>query len=123
VVTRAFTDRQAADIRRALRHAEAATGLRFSVYVGAAGGEPGEFARSLHAALGADADRAVLVFVDPDARTMRIVTGERARAALDDRTCAIAVMSMTASFGVGDLTDGICDGVHMLAEHARSRNE
>lgn len=118
-MTRAFTERQAADIHRALRHAETATGLRFSVYVGLADGEPGTFARSLHARLGADAVRAVLVFVDPDSRTMRIVTGERARTALDDRTCAIAAMSMTASFGVGDLTDGICDGLHMLAEHAR----
>jgi uncharacterized membrane protein YgcG len=116
---RAFTDRQADDITRVMSRAEKMTGLRYSVYVGPATGAARDFARGLHARLGADAGRAVLVFVDPDGRALEIVTGAAARKLLDDRTCALAAMSMVTSFAVGDLTDGIRDGINMLAEHAR----
>lgn len=116
---RAFTDGQTDDITRLLHRAEKATGLRYSVYVGAATGPVRDFARGLHARLGAGSRRAVLIFVDPEARALEIVTGLDARELLDDRTCALVAMSMVASFAVGDLTDGIRDGINMLAEHAR----
>jgi uncharacterized membrane protein YgcG len=119
-MVRAFTDRQTDDITRVIGRAEKATGLRFSVYVGPCTGAARDFARGLHSRLGADARRAVLVFVDPDGRALEIVTGPQARELLDDRTCALAAMSMVTSFAVGDLTDGIRDGINMLAEHARN---
>ncbi len=111
--------RQRDDIKRAIQLARQASGVRFSVYVGAAEGDYRGFARKLHAALGAEAPHAVLVFVDPGARRLEIVTGPEARRQLDDRSCALAAMSMTTAFTAGDLAGGIASGVQMLAEHAR----
>lgn len=114
----AFTDRQAADIRRAIEHAEAETGMRFSVYVGGGSGEP-DFPRRVHAAVGPGAARTVLVYVDPAARVAEVVTGEQTRWLLDDRTCGLAVMSMATAFSVGDLSSGICGAINLLREQAR----
>ena len=116
---RAFTERQESDIRNVIRRAEAETGLHFSVYVGRAEGDARRFARALHASLGDRVGDAVLLFVDPDGHAMEIVTGPRARRLLDDRTCALAAMTMTTSFSVGDLVAGICDGINLLVEHGR----
>jgi uncharacterized membrane protein YgcG len=114
----AFTDRQAADIRRTIDQAEAQTGVRFSVYVGG-GAADRTFARRIHATLGSAAARTVLFVVDPEARVAEIVTGEQIRWLVDDRACGLAIMSMATSFSVGDLTAGICDGINMLRERAR----
>ncbi|MQA86646.1 MAG: DUF5130 family protein [Streptosporangiales bacterium] len=116
---RAFTDRQASEIRDLLRRADQETGLRFSVYVGAAEGDSRDYARRLHAALGTDSSSAVLIFIDPGAHQLEIVTGADSCRRLDDRTCALAAMSMSTAFSVGDLTGGIVSGVSMLADHAR----
>lgn len=115
---RAFTDRQVADIRRTIEHAQDETGTRFSVYVGG-GAADRAFARRLHAALGAAAPHTVLFVVDPEARAVEIVTGAYARARVDDQTCGIAALSMATSFSVGHLVGGICDGINMVRERAR----
>ena len=119
-----FTDNERAEIDRVLRAAYEQTGLRFSVWVGsaAADGASGggrEHARRLHAALGREATESVLVSVDPSARRLEVVTGVGARQRLSDRTCALAAMTMTSSFEVDDLANGITSGVNMLVEHAR----
>jgi uncharacterized membrane protein YgcG len=115
----AFSQRQRDEIVRAIQRAEQQCGLRFSVYVGAVEGTPRAYARRLHAALGAEAPRSVLVLVDPSTRALEIVTGEFAKRWVDDRATALAAMSMTASFAAGDLHGGIVQGVQQLAEHAR----
>lgn len=115
----AFSARQREDITRAIAQAKQACGVRFSVYVGPAEGDSRGFARRLHAALGPDASHAVLVFVDPANRRLEVVTGPEARRQLDDRSCALAGMSMTTAFVSGDLAGGIVNGLRMLAEHAR----
>lgn len=115
----AFGPRQQDDIVRALRSAQAVSGLRMSVYVGTLGPDPRAQARRLHAALRPDPGSAVLVAVDPGQRRLEIVTGAAAARQLDDRSCALAAASMTSAFLAGDLTGGIVTGVQMLAEHAR----
>ena len=72
----------------------------------------------LHAALGADADLGVLVFVEPDARRVEVVTGETAQRRLDDRAAGLASLSMATSFAGGDLTGGIVNGLRMMAQAA-----
>lgn len=114
----AFTQRQADQIRHALAGARAETGLLFSVYIGPAEGDVREYALRLHAALGADADIAVLTLIEPEARKVEIVTGETARRRLDDRAAALASLSMATSFAGGDLAGGIVNGVRMLAQSA-----
>jgi uncharacterized membrane protein YgcG len=115
----AFTERQEQEIARALRVAREESGLHFSVFVGKAEGQPRAYAERLHTALGATAPSAVLVFVDPASRRLEIVTGDEARRRLDDRAAALAALSMTTSFAVGDLTAGLVIGVRMLADAAR----
>ncbi len=103
-------------IARIVRQAHEATDLQFSVVVGAADTAPRVFAGRLLAALGADAKVGVLVFVDPAARQVEIVTGAEAHNRIDDRACALAAISMSTSFAVGDLTGGLTDGLRMLAQ-------
>ncbi len=117
-----FPPRQQEEIRRSIRLARETSSLPVSVYVGALAGKPRETARRLHAKL-PDAASAVLVAVDPTDRQVEILTGAEVRRRLDDRSCALAAMSMTSAFQVGDLAGGIADGVRVLAEHARAPRE
>jgi hypothetical protein len=114
-----FTERQLADIKRAVTIAATETGLRFAVHVGALGEQPRSRAVALHAELGADAPSSVLVAVDPGERQLEVVTGATARRDLDDYACGLGAMAMTAQFGAGDLTGGLVNGLRTLAEHAR----
>ncbi|RJK97119.1 DUF5130 family protein [Vallicoccus soli] len=116
----AFTEREAEDIRRALRVAEQVSGLAFSVYVGNVPGEDARSgARELHAQL-PDPARSVLLTIDPGARTIEVVTGSEAVRRVDDRSCSLATMSMSSAFAGGDLAGGIAEGVRMLGDHAHS---
>lgn len=114
----AFSERQREDIVRAIRLAQEQSELRYSVYVGALDGESRGRAQTLHGAL-VDAERSVLLAVDPSVRRLEIVTGPLARRWLDDRACALAAVSMTSSFEAGNLAGGIVDGLRALAEHSR----
>jgi uncharacterized membrane protein YgcG len=115
----AFSDRQRDDIVRAIQLGRRSSGVNFSVYVGAAEGPARAYAKRRHAELGAEAGDSVLIFVDPGARSLEIITGSRARRWVDDRACALAAMTMTSSFAAGNLAGGIAQGVQLLAEHAR----
>ncbi len=115
----AFTDRQREDIARAVRIAEADTGLAFSIYVGTLDDDTRSRALELHAGLGADASRSTLIAVDPGGRQLEIVTGHEAKRWLDDYACGLGAISMTTQFTAGDLPGGIINGLRTLAEHAR----
>lgn len=115
----AFSPRQREDIVRAIQIAGRQSGLHCSVYVGRAEGPPRAYARARHAELGAEAPDSVLVFVDPATRSLEIVTGSRARRWVDDRTAALAAMTMTSAFAAGNLAGGIVQGLQVIAEHAR----
>ena len=115
----AFSSRQSDDITRAIRLAQDASGLQYSVYVGALEGDTRPAAQALHASLGAAAANTVLVAVDPAARRLEVVTGSLARRSLDDRSCALAALTMTSQFALGDLAGGIVNGLRTMAEHAR----
>ncbi|HYN76043.1 MAG TPA: DUF5130 family protein [Candidatus Limnocylindria bacterium] len=115
----AFSARQSDRIDRAVRQAHEESGLSFSVFVGDLGADARPAARGLHASLGDRADTSVLVAVDPGARRLEVVTGSVAHRALDDRSCALAALTMTSQFAMGDLPGGIVNGLRTLAEHAR----
>ena len=111
-----FTDGQVREISRACATAGSETGLKFSVYVGPIDGDIRDQAERLHAALGPDAPRAVLVVVAPGDRQLEVVTGKESARRLSDRACALAALSMTTAFSGGDLAGGIMNGVRMLAD-------
>lgn len=115
----AFSARQSDDITRAIRLAREESGLLYSVYVGVLEGDTRATAEAQHASLGSRAAETVLIAVDPAARRLEVVTGAVAKKSLDDRSCALAALTMTSQFGMGDLSGGIVNGLRTLAEHAR----
>jgi hypothetical protein len=115
----AFNDAQRAELERVVANADRLTGLSFLLHVGRLdGGRAG--AEALLAGSGDRAADTVLVAVDPASRDLHIVTGSRAAARIDDRTCALAALAMTSAFAAGDLVGGIRDGVTLLANHGRA---
>jgi uncharacterized membrane protein YgcG len=113
----AFTPDQLYDIERAVRNAEEASGLHFSVYVGGADSETRPFAQELLNELD-DPDHTVLVYVDPAGRRLEIVTGAEAKRQLSDTAAGLAALTMQTSFATGDLTGGLVTGVQQLGTNA-----
>lgn len=113
----AFTPEQLSELERAVRYAEGVSGLHFSVYVGRSDSETRSFALDLLNQLD-DPDHTVLVYVDPAARRLEIVTGSAARRQLDDSQAGLAALSMQTSFAAGDLTGGLATGIQQLGDHA-----
>jgi uncharacterized membrane protein YgcG len=113
-----FTPRQLARLDEALTLSSRETGLDFSVWVGQMDEPTREFAEHLHMGLGDKAANGVLVAVSPGQRVLHIVTGEQSSRRLPDRSCALAALSMRASFSLGDLVGGIVSGLRMLSDQA-----
>ena len=67
--------------------------------------------------------RSVLVQVDPERRTLEIVTGEGVRRVLDNRAAGLAALSMQSAFAAGDLTRGLLAGRQQLGQLARGAEE
>ena len=112
-----FSTRQLLRIDEALRLADKATGLVFSIFVGALDEPVREHAERLHRQL-ADPDSAVLIALSPNQRLLEVVTGREARKRILDRDAKLAALSMVAAFGVGDLAGGIINGLDQLASRA-----
>ena len=104
-------------VDEALRLADAATGLTFSVYIGDLGDTPRDTAEHLLGQL-SEPDTGVLVAVSPNERQLEIVTGSIARRRILDRDAKLAALSMAASFAGGDLAGGVLSGLDQLASHA-----
>jgi hypothetical protein len=113
-----LTPSDCAAIDRAVQNAEVSCGFDFSVYVGSSDGDPRAHAESLHAQL-ASPSRSVLVFVDPVARLLEIVTGADVRRQLDDAEVGLSALNMQTAFAAGDFAGGIATGLQQLADHAR----
>jgi len=114
----AFTDAQRSEIDRAVAEAETETGWAFAIGVGPSPVEGRTYAEGLHAAL-PDPARSILIQVDPDRRTLEIVTGSEVRRLVDNRAAALVAVSMQSTFAGGDLTRGLSSGVRQLADLAR----
>ncbi len=113
-----LSETQRAALSKVVQRARSISGYCFGIYVGplVAGRES---AIAQHAVL-PDPTSAVLVAVDPTARTIEIVTGRTVAVDLDDRACQLATLSMKSCFAADDLVGGLRDGVTLLAEHARA---
>jgi hypothetical protein len=112
-----FTSRQLARLDEALTLSSRECGLTFSVYVGALEPPTRGHAEQLFERL---TPSSVLLAVSPGQRVMHIVTGEQSAERLPNRACALAALTMRASFTSGDLTGGIINGLRMLADSAGS---
>jgi uncharacterized membrane protein YgcG len=113
-----LNNRQRAKVARAVRAAEEWTGLEFCVYLGPAEGDARAQAEALMAELGLTERPAVLLLVAPEARRLEILTSPAAARRISDHEADLAAVSMSASFGVGDIAGGIAEGVRLLAQFA-----
>jgi uncharacterized membrane protein YgcG len=113
-----FTQREVDEMARAADAAGERCGLRFSVFVGQAEGDPATYAQRLLAALGPDASRAVLLLVDPQARRVEIVAGTQATQLVDDRACRMAILAMTSALPDGAIVDAVVTGLRVLGDAA-----
>jgi uncharacterized membrane protein YgcG len=118
-MAREFTAAQRVSLDQAIRAAERVSRCEFSVFVGAAEGDPRRYAERLHASLSTPA-RSVLLMVDPAARVIEVVTGSEVRRVLGDQEVALAVLEMRTDFAAGDLVRGLRRGITMLAMSARA---
>jgi hypothetical protein len=115
----AFTAAQLERLDRSRRLAEASTGIRFSVRVGAVSADVESEAERMLAGLVDGSDEpAVLILVSPGQRFVRVVTTPAARRRVGDNAANLAVLAMTSSFGVGDLVGGIVNGLRQLSDVA-----
>ena len=106
------------DLTRSVKLAREISGLAFGVYIGELPqGRESAFAR--HAQLPAP-ESAILVAVDPDARTIDIVTGKEAHISLDDRSCDFATLAFVSCANAGDIVGGVREALIVMAEHARA---
>ena len=110
-----FTSRQLSRLDEALTLSSRECGLTFSVYVGALEAPTRAHAERLFERL---TPSAVLIAVSPGQRVVHVVTGEESAQRLPNRACALAALTMRASFSSGDLTGGIVNGLRMLADSA-----
>ena len=113
----ALSSAQEASLQRSLAIAREVSGICFGLRIGSLP-DGRDSAIAAHAQL-PDAAQAVLVAVDPAARSIEIVTGTGVVDHLDDRSCELAILSMRSGFLAGDLVRGIKDGIDLLAQHAR----
>ncbi|MGI8696114.1 MAG: DUF5130 family protein [Mycobacteriales bacterium] len=113
-----FSPKELARLDEAISMSSAETGLYFTVYVGALDVPTRGSAARLHAQLGSLAPQAVVIAVSPGQGVVEVVTGIESGRRLPDRACSLAVLSMTAAFGAGDLTGGLVTGMRMLSDQA-----
>ncbi len=115
----AFTHDQLDRLEGARAAAEAQTGIRFTVRVGAVDCNADLFAEQALANLvDTTRDPAVLLLVSPGQRFARIVTTHAAKGRISDQAAGLAVLTMISSFTLGDLVGGIVNGLYQLADVA-----
>jgi hypothetical protein len=112
-----FTPSQREWMKRAVRNAELASGLKFAVFVGVSEENSRGYAERLHKSL-TDPDHSVLVMCDPEFHKLEIVTGSEARRTLSDLECRLAAATMQTSFAGGDIVGGLASGIQQLGEAA-----
>ncbi len=101
-----------------LIEAERVTGLRFTAYVGNLGSDTRGTAESLLTGLGDEAPVAVLLAISPGQRVVEVVTGGEASRRISERAARLAVLSVVASAGDGDITGSLVNGLRILADQA-----
>ena len=112
---RLLTKRERFAIDLAVRHAEHSTRFEFSVFVGASDPETRWFAQQLHGSL-IHPHLTVLVMVDPDQRSVEVVTGSATARRLTDVAVQAVLGDVRATFERGPLAGGVVHIVRALAE-------
>lgn len=113
-----MSTRQLQTLDEVIAEAEQATGLRFAAYLGDLGEDTRARAESLLDAFGSDAPYTVLLALSPAQRVVEVVTGTEAALRISNRGARVAVLSVVAACGDGDLPGALTNGLRILADQA-----
>ncbi|HSP38989.1 MAG TPA: DUF5130 family protein [Frankiaceae bacterium] len=114
-----LTPEQHERVERARQSAEEATGMRFWVRIGPFSMDPRiEAERLLTNLLDDPHEPGVLILLGPGERRLEVMTSATAKRHLSDSAVGLAVLTMTSSFGVGDLVGGLVNGLRQLSDSA-----
>jgi hypothetical protein len=106
-------------VEQARRQAEQTTGMRFWVRIGPFSMDPRiEAERLLTNLIDEPHVPGVLIMLGPGERRLEVMTTAAAKRRLSDSAVGLAVLTMTSSFGVGDLVGGLLNGLRQLADGA-----
>lgn len=105
------------DIKKSVALAREISGLSFGVFIGQLPNGR-ESATARHAEM-PRAESGVLIALDPDTRSIDIVTGTDAHVVLDNRSCEFALLAFQSCAAAGDIVGGLREALVVLAEHAR----
>ncbi|QBJ95074.1 DUF5130 domain-containing protein [Rhodococcus sp. ABRD24] len=109
-----FTTDELVSLDDALTDATRATKVRFNVYVGDLGQNPAEGADALFPKT-PEAARSILIAVSPNQRAIEIRGGRDVANRVTDRVTQLGVTAAVASFGEGDLIDGLVSALRVMS--------
>lgn len=111
-----FSPEQLNDIDKAIEAAHSQCGLEFATFVGRL---PSGHATATELLMAMpNPENSVLIAVDPDARSVDVLTGPKARRWLGDDQCQLSILTMSSRFAVGDIPGGLHDGIIVMGEQA-----
>ena len=90
------------------------TKVRFNVYLGELGDDPAQGVLDIFPNT-PEAERSALIAVSPNQRAIEIRSGRAVASRVTDSIAQLGVTAAIASFGQGDLVDGIVAAVRVMS--------
>ncbi len=109
-----FTETELIRLDNALTKATRSTKVRFNVYLGDLGADTAAGADSVFPTT-PEPERSVLIAVSPNHRAVEIRSGKAVADRVTDRIAQLGVTAAVASFGEGDLIDGLVAAIRVMS--------
>lgn len=109
-----FTQNELLRLDNALTEATRKSKVRFNAYVGDLGADTAAGVDALFPST-PEAERSVLIAVSPNARTIEVRSGRAVANRVTDRIAQLGVTAAVASFGEGDLIDGLVSALRVMS--------
>ncbi|QCQ91694.1 DUF5130 domain-containing protein [Rhodococcus sp. SGAir0479] len=109
-----FTTDELVRLDDALTDATRLTRVRFNVFVGDLGENPSAGVDALFPTT-PEAERSVLIAVSPNQRVIEVRGGRGVAGRVTDRVAQLGVTAALASFGEGDLIDGLVSALRVMS--------
>lgn len=109
-----FTTDELVSLDDALTDATRQTKVRFNVFVGDLGSNPAAGADAIFPTT-PEAERSVLIAVSPNQRAIEVRGGRGVANRVTDRVAQLGVTAAVASFGEGNLIDGLVSALRVMS--------
>lgn len=109
-----FSNDERLAVDNVLTEVTRATKIRFNVYIGDLGEDPGAAVDALFPTT-PEAARSVLIAVSPNDRVVEVRSGKEVADRANDRVCQLGVTAALSSIRQGDLIDGLVSALRVMA--------